>query len=154
MCKNIKILKKMEKKTILEKLEEFGFLVEEIPEFGYVFNYEGINFLYTPDDDDEDFLRFSVPNIFDVTEDNRTLVFDIINDTNLKIKYGKICAYGNNVWASYEHRIFNNDNIEELIEHCLLVLQATVVLFHRLVEGDDVQQFRGDDNGTEKEGEA
>lgn len=154
MCKNIKILKKMEKKTILEKLEEFGFLVEEIPEFGYVFNYEGIKFLYTPDDDDEDFLRFSVPNIFDVTEDNRTLVFDIINDTNLKIKYGKICAYGNNVWASYEHRIFNNDNIEELIEHCLLVLQATVVLFHRLVEGDDVQQFRGDDNGTEKEGEA
>lgn len=144
----------MEKKTILEKLEEFGFLVEEIPEFGYVFNYEGINFLYTPDDDDEDFLRFSVPNIFDVTEDNRTLVFDIINDTNLKIKYGKVCAYENNVWASYEHRIFNNDNIEELIEHCLLVLQATVVLFHRLVEGDDVQQFRGDDNGTEKEGEA
>ena len=144
----------MEKKTILEKLEEFGFLVEEIPEFGYVFNYEGINFLYTPDDDDDGFLRFSVPNIFDVTEDNRTLVFDIINDTNLKIKYGKVCAYGNNVWASYEHRIFNNDNIEELIEHCLLVLQATVVLFHRLVEGDDVQQFRGDYNGTEKEEEA
>ena len=144
----------MEKKTILEKLEEFGFLVEEIPEFGYVFNYEGINFLYTPDDDDDGFLRFSVPNIFDVTEDNRTLVFDIINDTNLKIKYGKVCAYGNNVWASYEHRIFNNDNIEELIEHCLLVLQATIVLFHRLVEGDDVQQFRGDYNGTEKEEEA
>lgn len=143
----------MEKKTILEKLEEFGFPVEEIPEFGYVFNYEGINFLYTPDDDDEDFLRFSVPNIFDVTDDNRTLIFDIINDTNLKIKYGKVCAYGANVWASYEHRIFNNDNIEELIEHCLLVLQATVVLFHRLVEGDDVQQFRGDDNGTDKEEE-
>ena len=144
----------MEKRVILEKLEEFGFSVEEIPEFGYVFNYEGINFLYTPDNDDEDFLRFSVPNIFDVTEDNRTLVFDIINNTNLKIKYDKVCAYGNNVWATYEHRIFNNDNIEEVIEHCLLVLQATVVLFHRLVEGDDVQQFRGDDNGTEKEEEA
>ena len=144
----------MEKKTILEKLEEFGFPVEEIPEFGYVFNYEGIKFLYTPDDDDDGFLRFSVPNIFDVTEDNRTLVFDIINDTNLKIKYGKVCAYGNNVWASYEHRIFNNDNIEELIEHCLLVLQATVVLFHRLVEGDDVQNFSNDGNGVEKEGEA
>ena len=104
----------MEKRVILEKLEEFGFSVEEIPEFGYVFNYEGINFLYTPDNDDEDFLRFSVPNIFDVTEDNRTLVFDIINNTNLKIKYDKVCAYGNNVWATYEHRIFNNDNIEEV----------------------------------------
>lgn len=140
----------MEKKVILEKLEEFGFSVEEIPEFGYVFNYEGINLLYTPDDDDEDFLRFSVPNIFDVTEDNRGLVLDIINDTNLKIKYGKVGVYGTNVWASYEHRIFNDDNIEEVVEHCLLVLQATVVLFHRLVEGDDVQQFRRN-NETEKE---
>lgn len=142
---------KMEKRVILEKLEEFGFALEEIPEFGYVFNYEGINFLYAPDDDDVNFLRFSVPNIFDVTEDNRTLIFDIINDTNLKIKYGKVCAYGYNVWATYEHRIFNNDNIEEVIEHCLLVLQATVVLFHRLVEGDDIQQICDSDNDTENE---
>lgn len=141
----------MEKKVILEKLEEFGFSVEEIPEFGYVFNYEGINILYAPDDEDEDFLRFSVPNIFDVTEDNRAPVLDIINDTNLKIKYGKVCAYGSNVWATYEHRIFNNDNIDEVIEHSLLLLQATVILFHRLVEGDDVRQFRGDDNEAEKE---
>ena len=43
----------MEKKVILEKLEEFGFSVEEIPEFGYVFNYEGINILYAPDDEDD-----------------------------------------------------------------------------------------------------
>lgn len=143
----------MNKELVLEKLEEFGFSVKEIPDFGFVFNYEEINYLYTPDED-EDFLRFSVPNIFDVTDENRALVFEIINQTHLKIKYGKVCVYGDNVWATYEHRVFNNDNIEEIIEHCLMLLQATVVLFHRLVEGDDIPLFGDDDNDKEKEEEA
>lgn len=134
----------MNKELILTQLTELGFSMEEIPELGHVFNYEGITYIYMPDED-ESFLRFAVPNIFDVTDDNRGVVLEVVNDTNMGIKYSKVCVYSESVWAFYEYRLFANENIEEIIEHCLLLLQATIYLFRRKVEGED-DVLLGSDN--------
>jgi len=136
----------MSKELILKTLEELGFEVQDIPEFACMFNYEGMTFLYMPDDDDEHFLRFAVPNIFDVTDENKNFVLDIVNSTNMTIKYSKTCVWGENVWAFYEYRVFSDENIEDIIEHGLLLLKATVALFHRKVEGDDVILDDDDDD--------
>lgn len=63
----------MSKELVLEKLESLGFSVVDAHKFGYVFEYEELTFLYMPDDD-ENFLRFALPNIFDVTTENRSFV--------------------------------------------------------------------------------
>ena len=138
----------MNKTKVLEELEVLGFDIEEVPDFGYVFKYEGLVFIYMPDDD-ENFLRFAAPNFFDVTKDNRAFVLEVVNDTNLTIKYCKACVFGDQVWAFYEYRLFGDNELEEIIEHCLHLLYATVGLFCRKVDGEDEED---DDNDNEEEG--
>ena len=72
----------MSKELVLEKLESLGFSVVDAHEFGYVFEYEDLTFLYMPDDD-ENFLRFALPNIFDATTENRSFVLELVNDTQV-----------------------------------------------------------------------
>lgn len=140
----------MSKELVLEKLESLGFSVVDAHEFGYVFKYEELTLLYMPDDD-ENFLRFALPNIFDVTAENRSFVLEVVNDTNMTIKYSKTCVFGESVWVFYEYRLFGDDNIEAIIEHGLLLLQATVGLFHRKIEGDDDFPQPEDDSKNENE---
>lgn len=127
----------MSKELILSKFEELGFALEDAGEFGYFFKFEELSFLYLPDEDDENFLRLAVPNIFDVTEENRSLVMDVVNETNMSVKYSKTCVSNDNVWAFYEYRLFGDGDLEDIIEHGIRLLQVTVGLFYRKIEGDD-----------------
>lgn len=133
----------MKKDEVLERLQELGFDVEEVPDFGYIFKYERQPLLYMPDND-ENYLRFAAPNIFDVTEDNRAFVLEVVNDTNMSIKYGKVCICGEQVWVFCEHRLFGEFDIEEIIEHSLFLLRATIAIFHRKVEGEDFEDIDED----------
>ncbi len=138
----------MDKNEVLEKLEVLGFDIEEVPDFGYIFKFEGLTLLYMPDDD-EDFLRFAAPNVFDVTDENRAFVLEVVNETNLTIKYSKVCAYGEQVWVFYEYRVLGGE-LEDIIEHSLYLLRATVALFHRKVEGGDIEEKESDDEKGEE----
>lgn len=141
----------MSKELILAKIEELGFSIEEAGDFGYVFKFEELTILYMPDDD-ENFLRFAVPNIYDVTDKNKRFVLEVVNDTNMSIKYSKTCVYGDSVWVFYEYRLFGDDNLEDIIEHSMLLLQASYFLFHRKLEGDDTlpgEDEDDDDNNNE-----
>jgi len=139
----------MSKELLLSKFKELGFTLEDAGEFGYFFKFEELNFLYIPDEDDENFLRLAVPNIFDVTADNRPLVMEVVNETNMTIKYSKTCVSNDNVWAFYEHRLFGDGNLDDIIEHGIRLLQATVGLFYRKIEGDDTLP-EVKDNGEER----
>ena len=139
----------MNKENIINQLAELGFELQEVPEMGYVFEYEGMTVLYMPDDDEE-FIRFGLPNIFEVTEENRPLILEVANSTNLTIKYAKVCVYGESVWVFYEYRSFGNEDTEALVEHSLLLLGATLNLFHRKIEGEDsVSEEETNDETTE-----
>lgn len=59
------------KEKILAAFENLGFNLEDNESLGYHFYYEGINFLYMYNEDDEDFLNISVPGIYDSEEDNK-----------------------------------------------------------------------------------
>ncbi len=144
----------MSKELILAKIEELGFSIEEAGDFGYVFKFEELTILYMPDDD-ENFLRFAVPNIYDVTDENKRFVLEVVNDTNMSIKYSKTCVYGDSVWVFYEYRLFGEDNLEDIIEHSMLLLQASYFLFHRKLEGDDTLpgEDEDDNNNETKEDE-
>jgi hypothetical protein len=139
----------MNKNEVLETLEMMGFDIDEVPDFGYIFKYEGLTLLFMPDDD-ENFLRFAAPNVFDVTDENRSFVLEVVNDTNMTIKYSKVCAYGEQVWAFYEYRLFGDGELEDIIEHSLLLLRATVALFHRKVEGEDIEDLDDEEEKGEE----
>lgn len=59
------------KEKILEAFDNLGFNLEDNESLGYHFYYEGINFLYMYNEDDEDFLNIAVPGIYDLEDDNK-----------------------------------------------------------------------------------
>ena len=139
----------MSKELVLSKLENHGFKIEEVGELGYYFKYEKLNVLYMPDDD-ENYLRFSIPQIYDVTEENIAFVQDVINDTNLTIRYCKTCVMGNDVWIFYEYRLFGGEHLEAIIEHIMMLLQATYYLFYRKIERYDSLPTDNEDDNDDK----
>ena len=78
------------KKIVLEKLCSMGFEPTLVGDIGYVFNYEEVNFLYMPDDDDDKFLRIAIPQMFEVTDENRIAVLEAMHETSLLLKYAKV----------------------------------------------------------------
>ena len=72
------------KEQILNTFATMGFQLDEVEGLGYGFRYEGINYIYMPNDDDEDFLNLAIPAISEVTEDNinaALMLMDKLNST-------------------------------------------------------------------------
>lgn len=134
---------------VLKELTSMGFEPTQVGDMGYAFNYEELTFLFITDDDDA-FLRFAIPNMFEVTDDNRTFVLEAINQTSLSLKYSKMCitsdAY---VWAMYEHRLNSTEDITNLLEHIILVLFITYDIFYKSVSGEDVMSGNDADDDTD-----
>lgn len=128
-----------QKEIVLDQLKAMGFEPIELGDVGFVFKYEDMNYLYMPDDDDEQFLRIVIPHLFEVTDENRVAVLDAMHETGLKLKYAKVCImYENAAWAIYEHRLNSTENLPELLEHIIRVLEATAHVFYKKMNGEEV----------------
>ena len=128
-----------QKEIILDQLKAMGFEPIELGNVGFVFKYEDMNYLYMPDDDDEQFLRIVIPHLFEVTDENRVAVLDAMHETGLMLKYAKVCImYENAAWAIYEYRLTSTDNLAELLEHIIRVLEAAAHVFYKRINGEDV----------------
>lgn len=145
-----------QKEIILEQLKSMGFEPINMPEVGYVFKYEEMNYLYMPEEDDEQFLRIVIPHLFEVTEENRVAVLDAMHETGLLLKYAKVCImYGDTVWAIYEHRLCAADNLSDLLEHIIRVLALAVYVFNKKINGEDIgRTFDESEEMTDDELEA
>lgn len=126
----------MTKNDILKALDNLGFTVDEFGGHFYHFEYEDLSYLYNYDERDEDFLFLSVPNIFQVSEENAAMVMPVINQANNIVKYAKITYSQEMVWATLEYPLFDWVNIEELLEFAINVLQSAATTFDRVLRGD------------------
>lgn len=134
-----------QKEIILEQLSAMGFEPIELGNVGYAFKYEELNYLYMPDGNDEQFLRIAIPQLHDVTVENRVAVLEAMHDTGVMLKYSKVCImYEDAVWAIYEHRLSICEDLGEMLEHIIRVLEATAQVFHMKINGEDVV-FNSDD---------
>lgn len=145
-----------QKELILDQLKVMGFEPIELGNVGYVFQYEDLNYLYMPDDDDERFLRIVIPHLFEVTDENREAVLEIMHEIGLMLKYAKVCImYENAAWAIYEHRLNSTENLPELLEHIIRVLEATAHVFYKKMNGEEVVgRSEEPEDGSDEELEA
>lgn len=128
-----------QKEIILDQLKAMGFEPIELGDVSFVFKCEGMNYLYMPDDDDEQFLRIVIPNLLEVTDENHAAVLEAMHETGLMLKYAKVCImYENAVCAIYEHRLTSADNLVELLEHIIRILEATAHVFYKKIKGEEV----------------
>lgn len=135
------------KEKILAAFENLGFNLEDNESLGYHFYYEGINFLYMYNEDDEDFLNISVPSIYDFEKDNKEKYEELKEKINSTLKYVKAYTLGDSLWIFYERDLLGNEDLEEVIRHIILHLAAALMFARDSIEKiDNGESDEGSDN--------
>jgi len=124
-------------KLMINYLAEEGFRPHETP-FGIAFKYEGFNFLYFKDEDDEQYFRLMMPAIFVVTEDNEDTIMKLMNEVNGSIKVVKLYTMdiedeeGKNetsVWVAFEILADTTPELSDIVPRAINLLQGARVAF-------------------------
>ena len=121
------------KEKILEALRMMGFEVEEMEGLGFGFRYEGINYLYMPNDEDEDFLSISIPAVLDYDDVSSEVFYQIMDKLNSTLKYVKTNKLGDGMWLFYERELYGGEDLEKLVSHMILHLEAGINFFRNLI---------------------
>jgi len=125
------------KEKILAAFENLGFNLEDNESLGFHFFYEGINFLYMYNEDDENFLNISVPGIYDLEENNKETYNALKEKINSTLKYIKAYTLGGSLWLFYERDLLGNEDLEEVIRHMILHLAAALMFARDAIEKID-----------------
>ena len=128
----------MIKEQVLKALSALGFIPEEIEGFGYRFDYEGLTLIYSEDDEDSKCVTLIAPDVFDISEDNRTAVLEAMVKLCGKMKYVQPhIMFENQVGLNYQYYTNDNEVTAALIEHMIRVLAFSTITFHKISNGDD-----------------
>lgn len=120
--------------NVMEVLQKQGFL-QQREDFGIMFKYQMINFLYLFDENDETYFSMYVPYIFEVDDENIDDVLKAINIINNEMKVLKLVVNANNVWCCFEEKLTENTDIEEIVSFAVVSLsQSQIKFFERLKE--------------------
>lgn len=114
------------KEQILNTFAAMGFQLEEMEGFGYGFRYEGINYLYMPNDDDEDFLNIAVPAIVEINDENAHAAHMLMDKLNSTLKYVKANKLGDSMWLFYERELYGGEDFEKLLSRMIFHLEAAL----------------------------
>ena len=123
-----------------------GFQLEEMEGFGYGFQYEGINYLFMPNDE-EDFLNISIPAILEINDDNIHTALMLMDKINSARKYVKANKLGGSLWLFYERELFGGEDLEKLVARMILHLEATIYFF-RSTMANLKSELEKDDEST------
>ena len=125
-------------KLMMDYLAEEGFRPHETP-FGIAFKYEGINFLYFNDPEDEQYFRLMMPAIFEVTEDNEETIMRVMNDVNGNIKVVKLYTMDmenedgkgkeTSVWVAFEILADSTPELPDIVPRAIGLLKGARVAF-------------------------
>ena len=138
----------MQSEKIRPILNRLGFFTNNVSESwdALAFTYDSVNLLFIPDDDDNT-LIFTAPNLFEVDDENRAFVHDILNELANTVKFIKpSILYGNSVYLSYEYYLADSEPTDEIVEHIIRLLGLSFYKFHDLVNRDGESVYDDDED--------
>jgi hypothetical protein len=136
------------KEKILEAFAELGFKLEQMDDFGYGFSYEGTNFIFMLNSDDEEFLNICVPGIYDLEEESPLTFIELMNKINSTLKYIKAYELGKSIWLFYERELFGDEDLMKVISRMILHLEAGLMFSRKAMSEIKVN---AENNGDEEE---
>lgn len=144
------------KNKVLEAFNELGFKLEMMEDVGYAFDYEGINYLYVPHAEDENFLNIAIPGIHDLDEENALAVYKLISELNSTLRYIKASQLGNSLWLFYERELYAEEDLLQIISRMILHLEAALFFVRKTVAAGSGENPQAEDetdheNSTETE---
>lgn len=134
------------KEQILNTFAAMGFQLEEMEGFGYGFRYEGINYLYMPNDDDEDFLNIAVPAIVEINDENAHAAHMLMDKLNSTLKYVKANKLGDSMWLFYERELYGGEDFEKLLSRMILHLEAALNFYRNAMANIKEELDSSDDD--------
>lgn len=138
---------------ILEALKELGFQPEPAGEIGYTFRYEGMGYLYMPTEDEEQ-LKFSVPQIYEADENTKAMMYYVTNTINCRIRYANACIFDDTVWLFYEHALLDGQNdLKAILTHIIQTLDGAQLYAKRTYNQYAEEMARDGDEATDDNGE-
>ena len=94
------------KEKVLKALKELGFKLEEVEDFGYIFQYEGTHYLYAPNIMGEEFLNICIPGVCDLHEAKETFdLCHLASKLSYELNYVKAYVKEERLWIAYECNI-------------------------------------------------
>jgi len=115
---------------VLEFLRTQGFCPETDENNSIIFKYQMVTFIYINNDEDEDFFQLALPFIQEVTDDNRDIVLEALNQTNSGVKVAKTSIIDNSVWAFFEIFLDSTPEVKDIIPRALNCLMVTRQTFY------------------------
>lgn len=136
------------KEKILNTFKSLGFELEEIDDFGHAFMYEGINYVWMSNTDDENFLSIGVPAILDKPDEEEVLFYKLVDMFNGTLKYIKLNIIGDSLWMFYERELFGDEeDLEKLVSRMIVQLEMAFRYFKKLS-----REAQENDNEEDEEG--
>ena len=119
------------KEMMLEYLRQEGFCPQENP-FGLTFKCEEMKFLFFYDQEDDQYFRLMMPDIFEVTDENRDIVLEALNETNTMVKVVKayVPSEFNSVWIGFEVLIDRTPELNDIVPRSICMLITACEAFY------------------------
>ncbi len=108
---------------VLAELQKQGFLPQR-EDFGIVFKYQMVNYLYFENKEDDEYFNLYIPYIFEVDKENMADVLTTINAINNAMKVVKLVVNDDHVWACFEEELPKDASLEDVLPY------AVATLFH------------------------
>ena len=121
------------KDQIKDFLAEEGFRPQE-EDFGIYFRYQMLSFLIHWDEDDELFLKISLPGIFTTDENNRVDALEAVNAVNVERKVVKALIYDDSVWLTAEQLLDSTPQYDDIIPRTLGMLMEARGAFYEALK--------------------
>ena len=94
--------------------------------------------IYAVEDEEAACLTFTVPDVFDISDDNRVVVLEAMVKLSGKLKYVQpYIMFDNQVWLNYQHYLGKTEVTPELLEHIINVLAYSTYTIHNFINGID-----------------
>lgn len=134
-------------KEVRKILKKEGLMPEKCGK-GLKFKFQMLNYGYNRDQDDDQFITFIIPGIFDVKKEQIVEAFYAINTINVSIKYVKAVVYDAEVWLIFEHFYDESVNLKDLVMTAIAALYSAYHKFASLLEDEEEECPQSDEYPT------
>mgnify|MGYP001041165755 CR=1 FL=1 len=103
-------------------LQENGYMPKS-ENYGIHFRFEGLNYLYFNNDNDNAFFQLLLPNFFEIDDNNRQKAYAAMNAANSAAKVVKVVDHDNHVWVHFEILLDGTPELDDIVPRALAMLQ-------------------------------
>ena len=120
---------------VMNFLKEQGFCPKVDEDNGnIIFKFQMCTFVFFNNDEDESYFQLALPQIFDVTEDNRELALEAANKVNQRVKVVKVIIPNESVWALFEVILDESPEVGSIIARGLDILMGARHAFYEALQ--------------------